>query len=208
MATPTESILQDGKEVIRFALSLSYNLQKEWWHLSSGLSLLWFIQPQEMEASGNKGTESSHLGFTKPYCLKITGPNNIHRGPQLLLLSEGGGSDFMNGQGQKEGQFTCSLGWNTRCVGNRGWGALPVARLGLTEQETIPRWKGVLTPFFPCSWDYEQLCFLTGNTEGPVSVCFLKILLSGNLNLQTNRIYTKRFANTTYLSSCHIQLIF
>lgn len=65
----------------------------------------------------------------------------------------------------------------------------------MSEQETLPRRGGALAR----SCDHGQLPFLTGNTEGPVSLCFLKTLQSNKFNLQTNGIYTKGFANTTCL---------
>lgn len=208
MATPTESILQDSKEVIYFAHCLSYNLPKKSYDTSLlGCTartacdcVLWFIQPQEMEASRNEGTESSYLSFTKSSCLQLPGPSNTHRGLRLPLLSEGGGGGRWSYERSRPWRRASSLalwGGMQRCVRSSWWGALLVVRIGLSKQETIPRWKGVLTPFFPHSWDYEPLSFLTGNTEGPVSVCFLKTLQLGNFHLQTNRIYTKRFANTT-----------
>ena len=118
---------------------------KEQGHLSSGSSLLWVIQPPEKEASGNEGTESSYLSFTKPYCQKLTGPSNTHRGPRLPLLSEDGAWSYEWSRPWRRASSLALWGAIQRCVGSREWGALPVARIGLSEQEAIPRWKALLS---------------------------------------------------------------
>lgn len=139
---------------------------KQWRHLSSGLSLLWVIQPQKVELSRNQGIETRHLSFTGPCCLQKAGP-------RLLALPKGDSTkpNFIHGWGLSEGSAHWVWGGMQRCVmSSGGWGALPEARPCLSEQETIPRKGGALAH----SWHYGQLSFLIGNTKRPVSLCFLK----------------------------------
>lgn len=82
---------------------------------------------------------------------------------------------WFRGWGLREGSAHWFWGGMQRCVTSSGeWGALPEARPCLSEQETMPRRGGALAH----SWHYGQLSFLIGNTERPVSLCFLKTLQS------------------------------
>lgn len=208
MATPTESILQDSKEVIYFAHCLSYNLPKKSYDTSLlGCTarttcdcVLWFINHRRWRLPEMKGQRATTWALPSLPAYNSQGPVILTEDsgcPCSLGVGVGGGWSYERSRPWRRASSLALWGGIQSCVQSSWWGALLVARIGLSKQETIPRWKGVPTPFFPCSWDYEPLSFLTGNTEGPVSVCFLKTLQLGNFRLQTNRIYTKRFANTT-----------
>lgn len=195
-------------------------IAEQWWrgprrnlprHRGNIARIYSFIQPQEMEVSGNQGIETGHSRFTDPCCLQNTEPSNSRISLGLFLLciwSER--PDHTNDGGFRASHLPGLRGAMQSCAGSSEWGG--------GCRRALPVWTGKLSEAESCSNLSSLLAEIIGNFLSSLEtlksqfLCFLKKKKKAQKTNQQNPensickeigfIYTKETANTTWSALC------